>query len=71
MDKKYLGATLPIPKDTLVVLERVRERLKEVFGFVPSRSETVAYLAFYYEKNNPVAPVAPVDSSETTGGKEL
>jgi hypothetical protein len=54
MDKKYLGTNVALPKDMLEDFERVRTRLKEVLGFVPSRSGAIAFLAHYWEQENPV-----------------
>ena len=51
MDKKYLGATLPLSKVVTEYLDSVVEELTKELGFSSSRADAVAYLVkFYYDK---------------------
>ncbi len=68
MDKKYAGGAVVLPLDVAKALDELRGRLMRELGFEPSRSEAVAYLMNFYEKNkgSPVIHASNCACSECT-----
>jgi hypothetical protein len=45
MDSKYAGKTVVLNKHTTEIVQRVQAALEKTFGFKPSLSDVVSYLA--------------------------
>lgn len=68
MDKKYLGKTVPLPKDISDRLEQTRQKLAQQLGFVPSLSDTIGWLCKQF---NDAATSEPVPAeSEASNDQE-
>lgn len=49
MKPKYIGKIVALPKDVTQTLEDVRAEIAKNWGFTPSLSETVAFLAAFWK----------------------
>ena len=50
VNKKYLGKAVNLPTEVHKDLESVRKELEKQLGFVPSLSETIAFLIHSYRE---------------------
>lgn len=53
MDKKYIGATVVLSKETTERIDAVCETLKAQVGFQVSRADAIAHLLHVWDLANP------------------
>lgn len=74
MDAKYLGKTVPLPKEAADMLLEVQAALTERLGFKPSHSDTVRFVLKHWKDSQPerrvevlIAATEGVERARTVG----